>query len=130
MHRGFEHPLGEGLIHEIREVLTRSSDIAEAENWRDVGWSLTFSTARGEVQIVLAATGDAAWMLQVAPVRVPSVLDRMLRRPVSDLWLEILKLSRTIDAALKASGRYSRLMWRADGPPNEAHWSPEPIDES
>jgi hypothetical protein len=129
-HREFADPPGEGLAYEVRDALSRAGvAVSGPENWRDSGWSLVCDASRGEVQIaVAAAVRNGAWMLQVAPVRVRGLVDWILRRSVPNLSQECLQLSRTIDAMLKSSGRYSRIMWRADGFPDEAHSSSEPVE--
>jgi hypothetical protein len=78
------------------------------------------------MQIALASVGDGEWMLQVAPVRRPGLFDRMFHRPAPGLSRECLQLSRTIHATLEASGRHSRFLWRADGPPGETDSFSEP----
>jgi hypothetical protein len=70
--------------------------------------------------------GEGLIFLQVAPVRVAGLVDRVLRRVIPDVSHECLQISRAIDETLKSSGKYSRIRWREDGPPDEANSSNEP----
>jgi hypothetical protein len=123
----FDHPIGEGLIYYVRDALLLARiPVSEPDNWRDCGWSLICAMTRGEVQIALASTGEGEWFLQVAPVRVAGLVDRVLRRAIPDVSHECVQISRVIDETLKSSGKYSRIRWREDGPPDEANSSNEP----
>jgi hypothetical protein len=130
-HRELAYPAGEGLVFEARDALSRAGvSVSEPASWRDSGWSLICDTSRGAVEVTVAAIPDNAWIVQVAPVRVPGFIDRLLGRSVPDLSRECLDLSRTIDAMLKSSRRYSQVRWRADGFPDEASSSSEPVEST
>jgi hypothetical protein len=127
-YRKFDHPPGEGLATELRAALSDDGiAVSEPEDWRDSGWELICTSAQGDVAIAFAATSRDAWFLQVAPVRVRGLIDVILRRTVPDLTDECMRVSRSVDAFLKRSGRYSEVRWRADGPPDEANSSSEPV---
>jgi hypothetical protein len=130
-HRELAHPAGEGLAFEARDALSHAGvPVSEPENWRDSGWSLICDTSRGAVEVAVAPIQDGVWILQVAAVRVPGFIDRILGRSVPDLSRECLDLSRTIDMMLKSSRRYSQVRWRADGFPDEASSSNEPVEST
>lgn len=124
----FDHPPGAAIARFLETNLRDAGwQVCNFDNWRDCGWSLRCSRQDAELQVAFAEMDNSQWMLQVAPLRVPGLLGRMLGKATSATPGGVYALSRAIHDILGRTGRYSDFKWRWDGPPDEKS-SPEPLE--
>jgi len=113
-----DDPPGAGVARLLMEAIRgRGWSSDDLENWRDVGWSLVCRRASSELQIALSAFGAGAWMLQVAPLRVPGLVGRALGRQSSATPEDCLALALVVHETLAQGGRFGDFRWQWDGPP-------------
>jgi hypothetical protein len=122
----FDHPAGLPIVRALRADLSaRGWTPGDFDDWRDCGWSISCRRDGGDLELIVASTGAPdEWMLQIAPARVPGLLGRALGKVPSATAALCHALATDVHAAL--SGRFSRLRWRWDGFPDEAHSTPTP----
>jgi len=126
-----EHPPGEGLAVRLRAHLSEAGlDVRELDNWRDVGWSMPIHVGSSELLIALSQIDAGEWMLQVAPLRVPGFVGRLLGRCASAGMDDVLAVSQAVQQALCAGGGLSEFRWCWDEIPNGSASTTQPIGPS
>jgi hypothetical protein len=121
----FEHPAGLPIARLLREAArTQGWEAGQPDSWRDTGWFFACGHGAARLEVVITASGQDQWMLQVAPASVPGVLGRLLGSQPSAAPLDVRALSTLIHRALADAANYRGFRWQWDGPP-----SPESDDE-
>lgn len=125
----FDRPPGVSIARLLTKDLKSAGwEVSEFDNWRDCGWSLDCTRGNAQLRVVLAETGESAWMLQIAPLRMPGLVERLFgfgRRP-SATASDILALAQAVHGILTQQSRFSDWKWRWDGPPSAKHSTPKP----
>ena len=120
-----EHPPGSFLADVVSAALRASGwTVSEIDNWRDVGWCFNASQDGSELQVVVSGLRDQEWMLQVAPARGGGLLNMIFRRAPSASVSDCFEAAGVVHDTLRARG--AALLWRWNGPPDEANGTSEP----
>jgi hypothetical protein len=122
------HPPGACLARQLRTALSADGwNVSEMDNWRDCGWQLDCSEGESQLQTVLAATAESDhWMLQIAPLRSPGFLARLLGAKPSAGPDAVYMLARSVHASLVRVQQFSSVLWCWDGFPGGNDSTPEP----
>lgn len=111
----FPHPPGIRLSRALREILNDAGWlVADAQNWRDVGWSLAAKKNGVDVEVVLVSAAPEGWMMQIAPARVPGFFGRLLGGSASATRDDCYEVARLVERALSAAGARA-CRWRWNG---------------
>jgi hypothetical protein len=110
-------PPGEFIALQLQTGLkSRGWDPGEVDNWRDSGWLLTCRRGPSELEMIVVAH-DPRWFLQIAPIRLPGPLGRLLGRTPSATPADTYDLARDVHQLLASDG-FAEFLWRWDGLPD------------
>jgi hypothetical protein len=124
-----EHPPGASIARLLKDALAkRGWGVADIDNWRDGGWSITCCRPASKLELVIAkmAVGEE-WFLQIAPSYVPGLFGWLLSKPASAPPDAIQALAKDAYSVLSENGGFWGFMWCWDGRPEEGNSTAEPV---
>ncbi|HLX64391.1 MAG TPA: hypothetical protein VKX17_24165 [Planctomycetota bacterium] len=102
----------------------RAWETSALECWRDGGWVVFCKRENSELQIILSATQDGEWSLQIAPKK-SSLFGRSGQRP-SASPTDVHRLALDVHALLEKDVTFALPRWCWDDFPDSKNSSPAP----
>ena len=113
-------PPGESIAGQLQSAMKLGGgwEPGEVDNWRDCGWSFPCRRPGCELEVVITAV-DPRWALQIAPMRSPGLLGRLLGQRPSATAADTYDLASQVHQLLVADG-FRDFLWRWNGLPDDS----------
>ena len=107
------HPPGAFFARELEKAFVA----ADIENWRDVGWQISFAKNGKQIQVYFAPyDAEGSWLLGIAPLGQPSLLAKLFGRKTEPCDRALKETAAEVHALLVRHSA-SKIQWMFGGPP-------------